>query len=358
MQTLKFSKPEQNHFFSTLSKRVNAYFKENDIAKTGNANSYIKAIVMFSLYIVPYILMLTGFFSGWGVLGAYVLIGLGKAGIGLCVMHDANHGSFSKYKVINNIMSYSMNMIGGSSFTWKVQHNILHHSFTNVYHLDEDIDDKPFLRLSPFGKKKAYHKFQHIYALFLYSFATVSWLGFKDFKQLLKYNKEGITRENGFNPTNVAVIMTSTKFLYFLTLVVIPMIFVAKWYIILCGFLLTHLVAGFLITIIFQLAHVVEGLDHFTTDDGFSSEDSWAIHQIKTTANFGTKSKILTWLSGGLNHQVEHHLFPKISHVHYGKISEFVRETAKEFNLPYHESKKMSTALFSHLKMLKVIGTA
>ncbi|HMP30834.1 MAG TPA: fatty acid desaturase, partial [Saprospiraceae bacterium] len=223
---------------------------------------------------------------------------------------------------------------------------------------DEDIDDKPFLRLSPFGKKKAYHKFQHLYALFIYSLATLSWIGAKDFRQLNLYNKTGVTKENGFNPTQVTIETYFTKIMYFTFLLILPMIFVAKWYIILLGFLTMHMVAGFIITVIFQLAHVVEGTQHHHIEEGPVMENTWAKHQIQTTANFSTKNKLLTWLIGGLSHQIEHHLFPNISHVHYPQISKIIKSTVTEFGLPYHEYSQMSTALASHLRMLRQIGNA
>lgn len=358
MQTVKFSRVDKQQFFQTLRKRVNDYFVENNIRKTGNLGLYVKTVIMFTLFYTPLVLMAFGAITGWSAILAYAVIGLGKAGIGLCVMHDANHGSYSKYKIVNSIMSYSMNALGGSSFTWKMQHNLLHHSFTNIYHLDEDIDDKPFLRLSPHGKKRSYHKYQHIYALFIYSLATVSWLGVKDFRQLFHYNREGITAEQGYKPWTVGTIMTSTKALYFTMFIILPSIFVAKWYIILLGFLTMHLVAGFIITVIFQLAHVVEGPTHLTTDEGFELENTWAIHQINTTANFATKNRLLTWACGGLNHQIEHHLFPQISHIHYPEISKIVKKTVKEFDLPYYDFKSMGSALVSHLKTLKQIGVA
>ena len=85
-------------------------------------------------------------------------------------------------------------------------------------------------------------------------------------------------------------------------------------------------------------------------------KNTWAIHQLKTTVNFGAKSKIINWYTGGLNHQVEHHIFPHISHIHYGKISKIVRDTAKEFNLPYKEYKTTRKAIAAHFKFLKEMG--
>ena len=194
---VKFSKDNANNFFRTLNKRVNDYFKSNGIKKTGDYRLYIKTAVMLAIFILPYLSTLIFSLPIWALFIMYAVMGMGVAGIGLCIMHDSLHGSFSKKPALNKLFSLSMNLIGGSAFTWKVQHNFLHHTFTNVKHLDEDIDDKPFIRLSPTGKLKKYHRFQHVYAFFLYSLATVSWLLFKDFKQLVQYNKSGITEEHG-----------------------------------------------------------------------------------------------------------------------------------------------------------------
>ncbi len=358
MQTVKFSKVDPTEFFKITRHRVNQYFKKNNIAKTGNYKIYIKSFVMLSAYLVPYILMLSGVISGWWTLLAYVVMGLGTAGVGLCIMHDANHGTFSKHKIVNRLMGYTLNMIGGSSFTWKVQHNILHHSFTNIYELDEDIDDKVLLRLSPHGKKRWYHRFQHIYAWALYGLATVSWILIKDFKQLVHYNRKGITKDTGFNPVAETIALILTKILYIALIIVVPAIVAAKWYIILLGFLILHVVAGFFITVIFQLAHVVEGADHHHFQKEHELDNTWALHQLSTTANFSNKNRVLTWLIGGLNYQIEHHLFPNISHIHYPEISKIVKKTAQECGLKYNEFVSIFGAMRSHARMLKQIGVA
>lgn len=355
--TVTFSRKDAQQFFQTTRQRVNQYFEDNNLEKTGGLKMYIKTLVMFTIYFGPLILMVTMPTTAPFAILLYAIMGLGKAGIGLAVMHDANHGSYSKYKWVNKILSYSMNIIGGSSFTWHIQHNVLHHTYTNIYQLDEDIDDKPFLRLSPHGKYKAYHRFQHKYALFLYALATFSWILFKDFRQLLNYNRTGVTRENGFNPTVEIVAMIATKLLYVGYAIVLPLMMGVAWWAVALGFLVMHLVAGFLITIVFQLAHVVEGPDHYTPDpEGGKMDNTWAIHQLKTTANFATKNKLITWLVGGLNHQVEHHLFPTISHIHYSSISKIIKQTAQECNLPYYEYDKVRGAIASHLRVLKDFG--
>lgn len=355
--SIRFSRKDSAQFFKTLRQRVNSYFVDNEIEKTGNFKMYFKTSVIFGAYFGAYALLLTtGVASNWLALLAYTILGLATSGIGLCIMHDSNHGAYSKTPWINKLFSYSMDLIGASNFTWKIQHNILHHSYTNVYHLDEDIDDKPFLRLSPHGQLKGYHRFQHIYAFILYCFATLSWVISKDFKQLYRYNKSGMTLKNGFNPTKEAVKMILSKTFYYFYIFALPILLGVQWWIVLLGFILMHAIAGFVITVVFQLAHVVEGPEHFEAEENGSSENTWAIHQIKTTANFSTKNKFITWCVGGLNFQIEHHLFPHICHVHYPEISKIVKQTVEEFDLPYYEYQKLGVAVTSHIKMLKSFG--
>ncbi len=353
---VKFSRKDPELFFQTLRERVNQYFEQNNIRKTGNGLMYRKTMIMFAMYFVPFGLILSQVIPDWTAILLYLLMGVGVSGIGLSVMHDANHGSYSTYPWVNRLMSKSMDIIGGSSFTWKVQHNFLHHTYTNIYELDEDIDDKPFLRLSPHGKLKKYHRFQHIYAMLLYCLATISWLLMKDFKQMLHYHREGLTQKCGFKPTRETIRMIITKSLYVSYIIVLPIVLGVSWWVVLIGFVLMHMVAGLLITVIFQLAHVVEGPEHFAPKRMGTMENTWAIHQLKTTANFCRNNRLITWYVGGLNFQIEHHLFPHICHVHYKKISEIVKKTAQECNLNYVEHPTFTKAVASHLRVLKMLG--
>jgi len=353
---VKFSRKDPEKFFKTIRKRVNSYFEENGIKKTGNAELYFKTFFMFSLYTIPFIVILSQTLPAWGMILCYMAMGLGLSGIGLCIMHDANHGSFSKVGWVNKLFSYSMNFIGSSSFTWNIQHNIMHHSFTNIYHMDEDITDKPFLRLAPEDELKPYHRFQHFYALGLYCLATISWLFSKDFRQLAFYNKTGATEKYGFSPTKEIFVMAITKILYFSTMIVLPIALGVSAWVAIGGFVLMHFIAGFIITTIFQLAHVVEGPEHFAYPEDSKVEHIWAAHQLRTTANFATGNPFITWFVGGLNHQVEHHLFPNICHVHYRDIAVIVKSTAAEFDVPYNQHKTFVGALKSHFRVLNSLG--
>ncbi len=355
-KSLRFSKKDPQFFFQTMRRRVNQYFEENNLEKTGNIRMYFKTLMMFALYFTPYFYILFMNPSSWMVVLIYTFMGLGLSGIGLSIMHDANHGSYSKNKTMNSLLGYSLNIIGGSSFTWKVQHNILHHTYTNIYEMDEDIHDKPFLRLSPYGKYKWYHQFQHYYAILLYSLATVSWILSKDFRQLKEYNQTGMTERSGHQPRKEWLTMLVSKAIYLFYIIGIPILMGATWWAVLLGFLFMHMVAGVLITVIFQLAHVVEGPTHHEPHPTGTMENTWAIHQLQTTANFAHYNPIISWFVGGLNYQIEHHLFPHVCHIHYRNISKIVKETALEFDLPYYENKWFMDAVFSHLRVLREFG--
>lgn len=358
MQTnLKFSKRDPQQFFKTLHSRVNQYFKDNDIAKTANAKMVIKTIAMLSMFIIPYVLLLADLpLPDWTGLVWYVLFGISFAGIGFSVMHDANHGAYSSRKWVNDLLSQTMNFIGGNAFTWKVQHNILHHTYTNIYELDEDIEDKPFLRLSPHGTYKWYHRFQHYYAFFLYSLSTLSWISYKDFRQYAEYKEMGMFEKLNVKPGKEFVILLATKIFYYFYLIVIPLLMGVSGWVVAVGFILMHMVSGLLITVVFQLAHVVQGPSHFKPEPTGTMENTWAVHQLNSTANFAPNNPLITWFVGGLNFQIEHHLFPHICHIHYNKIASIVKQTANEFDIPYYEYPKFWQAVGSHLQTLKQFG--
>lgn len=349
----------QRQFYTELKKRVDGYFKENQLSKTGNLSMYIKTVFMFAAYFVPYFLIVLNVFESKAVwLLLTVLMGFSMAGIGLCVMHDANHGSYSKNTKLNKILGYiSISLLGGFSLNWRIQHNVIHHTYTNVHEHDEDIAPPGFMRFEPHSDKKWIHKLQFLYAWFFYGMMTLMWSTTKDFKQLSRYNKKGLLK--GANTTygvELALLITC-KVVYY-AYMLLPYILIAEmtflqW---LLGFVVIHYVAGLILAMIFQPAHVVSETEFPLPNDEGSFENHWAEHQMRTTMNFATGDPIFSWMVGGLNYQVEHHLFPTISHVHYPKISKIVEETAKEFNIPYLSRKTFLGALWSHEVMLWKLG--
>ncbi|TDI67268.1 MAG: acyl-CoA desaturase [Bacteroidetes bacterium] len=354
---LKFSKVDSAKFFRTLNQRVNNYFKDNNISRNGNWKLHLKTVIMFSLFLCPYFLFLTLDFPWWALLLLTIVMGVGMAGVGMNVMHDANHGAYSSKKWINKVMGGSMYILAGNVYNWQVQHNVLHHTYTNIHGHDEDLEAGRILRFSKHSKWHRFHKFQHIYSIFFYGLLTINWVVTSDFMQTKRYLAQKLSYGKLPTPMKQWSVLIITKLIYIGIWILIPMLFFEiAWWKILIGFFIMHYVAGIILSMVFQLAHVVEDADMVLPDPSGTMENTWAIHQLFTTVNFSTKNKITNWFTGGLNHQVEHHMFPNISHIHYTKISAIVRKTTKEFNLPYKEYKTTRKALIAHFKHLKQMG--
>lgn len=348
---IKFQNAANDPFYNDLRRRVDEYFATNNISKNANAAMVLKTIILLSAYFAPYAMMLTMDISGWAMLGLCFVMGVALAGVGMSVMHDSCHGSYSSNRHVNNVMSYTMNLIGGNAFNWKIQHNVKHHTYTNIYGADEDVNNGDVVRLSPYSDYKSYHKYQHIYSWVLYLLGTFSWVTIKDFRQLQQYKRERMaTFSYGQEMTKLII----TKLLYWGYTLAIPMLVmnVPFWYVII-GFITVHFVAGFILTVVFQLAHIVENLEHDIVQDPTKIEHSWAVHQILTTANFSRKNPFLNWYLGGLNFQIEHHLFPHICHIHYTKISKIVEKAVADYNMEYQEFPNIFKAIASHYRTLK-----
>ena len=356
IRSIKFSQDHNVEFYKELKKRVNTYFKSNQISKFGNTNMVVKTIFMVSLYVVPYILILTIAEQPLFALLLWAIAGFGMAGIGLSVMHDANHGSYSKYGFINKSLGYLANMVGGSDLNWRIQHNVLHHTYTNVDGMDEDIDVNGLMRFSPNQKRLKAHRYQHVYAWFLYGLLTINWFFRKDYQQINRYKKMGLLATQNISYGKALFIIVFTKLLYAFLMIALP-IWVAPsaWYVSLIGFFLMQFIAGFLLSIIFQSAHVVPSSNFPTPNESGDINADWAVNQLYNTANFAPKARILSWYVGGLNFQVEHHLFPNICHVHYLEILPIFREVAQKYGLNYMEM-PYRKSLASHFRFLKGMG--
>ena len=342
--TLKFT--NSNPLFSkTLKARTNDYFSTLDKTKTGNFRLFLKAtILLLSFATLYYILIFVQ--PHWAIsLVLCVIYGVNLAAIGFNIMHDAGHQSFSTNSKLNSVLSYSLNLLGGTIYFWKLKHNIAHHTYTNIEGEDHDIEIK-FMRIHPDQELKKYHRFQPYYFILLYSVSYLAWIFYQDYQKYFLGRMTPESKKFPF-PLKEKVIFWLSKLFHFSVFVVVP-VFVLGWLPTLIGWIVTSVVCGLCLAIVFQLAHVVHETTFKTIDDN-KVEEEWMIHQLQSTANFATHNKMMTWLLGGLNFQVEHHLFPKISHVHYPAINKIVRDTCNEFGIAYLEFKSVSKAFSSHV---------
>lgn len=357
MEYPRFSRTVNTEFSKTLRSRVNAHFKTHNTTRNANSHMVIKTVVMLSLFFIPLIALGSGLITTTGmVFAAYIVCGLGMSGIGMGVMHDAIHGSYSKNKKTNTLLGYTFNLIGANADVWKIQHNVLHHTYTNIEHADDDINAPFFLRFSPHAKHYWAHKFQHIYIWFFYGISTISWITTKDFIRLNRYHKMGfLAKKNEYK--KVLVSMIGWKLLYYTYALFIPMLVIPlSWWIILLGFLSMHFVTGLLVSTVFQIAHIMPSTEFPKPNEEGSMNKDWYGHQLATTSNFSPNSRLVYWFIGGLNYQVEHHILPDVCHIHYKGLTDIVSATAKEFGMPYHVKKSMGHAVWDHIKMLRWLG--
>lgn len=360
-QIVKFAPKGKDSFYDTVKMRVNEYFDNNNISPYSNRHMYIKTAAMLSMYFVPYLLIVTGLGSFNIVVfyALWLLMGIGIVGIGTSIMHDSNHGAYTENKAVNNFLGSLLNILGGYSRNWKIQHNILHHTYTNIHGLDEDIEAGAFLRMTPEKQLKAYYRYQHIYAWPLYCIMNLYWITAKDYIMLFRYQKNGLLVKQKLSLGSALLELSLLKVLYVAYIIVLPVMFSGMaWYHVIGGLVLTHIVAGFALACIFQPAHVVETSDYSAPDDDRKMENNWAVHQVMNTADFAPNNKLVCWFIGGLNFQIEHHLFPQICHVHYPKIAKIVEEVATEYDIPYQVMPTFRSALVAHGKMLKKLGRA
>lgn len=357
MKTIKFTKTAGADFSSTLSQRVNEYFAQNNLSKYGNGKMIIKTIVMLMFFAIPLVIINTGIITTPGLLFIlYAVSGLGMAGIGMGIMHDAIHGSYARNRTVNKWLGYTMNLIGANAAVWKIQHNVLHHTYTNIHEADDDINAPLILRFSPHAKRYWIHRFQFLYVWVFYGLSTVSWVTTKDFIRINRYRKLGFFSKKGEFRRELFK-MLGWKLLYYGFALVLPLIVVplAPWIIILAFFSM-HFITGLCISLVFQTAHIMQETSFPEPGEDDHIRNDWSVHQLATTTNFAPRSRIFSWLIGGLNYQVEHHLMPHVCHVHYRKLAPIVKKTAQEFGVPYLSKPTFIHALWDHTKMLYQLG--
>ena len=354
-QKVRFADKSRSAFFTTVKKRVDDYFIQNNISKHANAEMIFKTVLFLGGFILCYLLLLLSNFSTSIMLLLTIIIGVLGALIGFNICYDAIHSSYSSNLYVNKALSMVFHIIGANPYVWSISHNIVHHTYTNIVGHDEDIEVAPgLIRLSPEDKLTPIQRYQHFYAFLLYGLASVSWVFRKDFK---KFFQEKIGNHKNRHPKVEYFNLFFYKGIYYFLFIGLPLwimpIGFSSW---LVGFLTMHISQGLVLGLVFQLAHVVEGTAFPLPDEEGNIEEAWAVHQLRTTANFARSSCIANFLCGGLNMQIEHHLFPKICHVHYRAISDIVQQTAQEFNLPYIENETFLSALQSHYRMLRKLG--
>jgi len=349
---MRFSSVGGN-FFKELKEQVDAYFERTGKSTKGGWALYLQTTAMFLWLAGSYTLLMAVDLNPWLAVLLAISLGLAIAGVGFNVMHDANHGSYSKHRLVNSAMRFSLDLIGGSSYLWRHKHNVLHHTYTNIEGLDTDGDAGALLRLAPFQKWHWFHRYQHVYVWPLYALFALKWWFADDFRELITGRIGG----QPFPRPKAVGVMTTLfgKVLFFSWAFVLPLLLHPTWWLIPL-WLIASATTGLMLAVVFQLAHCAAEAKHFDASTTPEMPLEWAVHQVTTTVDFAHKNRLLSWYVGGLNFQVEHHLFAKICHTRYPAISKIVAEVCRSYDVPYFAQPTALKAFLSNVRYLYQLG--
>jgi linoleoyl-CoA desaturase len=347
--------PERS-FQHEVQSRVEARLAALDRSRYGGWRIYLKTALLLLWSGASYLALVTWARSGWQAVPLAVSLGLALAAIGFNIGHDGNHGSFSTSRFVNRAMGWMLDLLGGSSYIWRWKHNVFHHSYTNIEGLDDDIDLGALCRMSRHQPHLPYHRFQHLYMWILYGFIIPKWQLYDDFAAVAAGRIGGnpFPRPRG----RELALFVGGKLAFLALAFAIPLLSHPLWQVAL-AYAGVGLVQGLSLSIVFQLAHSNEETCAFSAQEPEDiARREWAVHQVETTANFARRSRLLTWYVGGLNHQIEHHLFPRISHVHLPAIADVVEQLCREHGVRYRTYTSFWRAVASHHSWLRSMGRA
>ncbi len=341
-------------FANELRSRVRAYFRENNISTFATTSVKFKALIGFVLWITVYTLLLTNAFSENLILLllGFLAIGFINIFLALNVMHDSCHNAFTGNPKTDRILGYTMNFIGGNRYLFTMMHNA-HHQFVNIHGIDVTLETHGLFRFTPHEPWKPKHRWQHVYTPIIYSLAMIHWILIKDFKWYFGELHIG-NRKNIEHPRSEMWILLISKAFYLSTTLVIPLLVIhSPWWWIVLAWIHLHILPSLVFSLLFQITHVYEGTDYPMPNDKGCIENNYFIHVLETTADFSRKNRLITWITGGLNIHVVHHLFPTMNHGHYIPVAQIVKDTADEYGIHYKENKNFFTALVLHMRILK-----
>ncbi len=353
-QRVRFA--DRGAFAVDLKASADAYFDDSGLRRRDLPAMYLKTAIILAWFVGSWALLVFAAATWWQALLCAVSLGLSIAGVGMSVQHDANHGAYSRHAWINRALGATLDVMGVSSFIWRLKHNTFHHTYTNIQGVDFDMDFGILARLSPEQRRRPWQKFQHFYLWFFYGFLLPKWVFYDDFivMRTRLIGVHGIAR-----PGRATVAEFFAWKVFFLGwAVAIPALYHPLWQVLIFHFIAAWTLGATLGTV-FQLAHCVSEAEFpppAASDMKMSAD--WAEHQVETTVDFAPNSKIATWFCGGLNFQVEHHLFPKVCHLHYPALARIVAETAQKHGIYYRRHLTMSGALASHFRHLRRLSVA
>lgn len=341
-------------FLKELRRRVDARIRERGIRERDVPRMYLKTAVVLCAFAASYLALVFLARTWWQAVPLALLLGFAVAEIGFNIQHDGGHRAYSERAWVNKLMAMTLDLVGGSSYVWRWKHAVFHHMYVNVAGHDTDIELGIFGRLSPEQPRRAIYCWQQWYLWPLYGVMTMKWHFYDDYRDVIlgRMGANRFPRPRGWE----LALFVGGKLTFLLLAFGIPLLFHPFWSVALF-YAITVAVTGVVLAVVFQLAHAVEEARfNQPLPDSTRMAASWAVHQVGTTVDFARDDRLVSWLVGGLNFQVEHHLFPCLSHVNYPAIAGVVEETCREFGVPYAANPTLSAAMASHFRWLKRMG--
>jgi linoleoyl-CoA desaturase len=346
--------PRDDGFHAALKRRVGAYFENTGRPRWGGAAMHVKTGAIVGWFVASYAgLLALGGTSAWVAVGLTGSVALASAGIGFSVMHDANHGSYARSARVNRAWGLALDFVGASSYVWRFKHNVQHHTYTNVDAMDVDVDAEPFLRLTRSQRRRGFHRYQHLYAWPLYGVLALKWWFVDDARDVVRgrLGQHPFPRPRG---RELAAFVGGKA--VFLTWALIVPFLVFRSGMVLALFVFGAFVLGVVLSTVFQLAHAVPGAESYARPHSQRMPRGWAEHQVRATVDFAASNRLLGWYVGGLNFQVEHHLFPDVCHEHYPALAGIVEATCLAHGVPYRSQPTLRGAIAAHYRFLRALG--
>jgi linoleoyl-CoA desaturase len=339
-------------FPKVLRRRLDRFFADQNISPKADGMMWLKIAMGLAVLLCAWIALYAFRPGSWKFVALYLLGGLAQTFLLLNIAHDSNHNAISSRPFVNKTLNYVFDLCGISSYMWRILHHRGHHSCINVHGEDDALTGRGFFRFTPYESRTPLHRFQHIYALFLYAVYSLDYVFFKDFRCFFLPTYEYLKRTK--HPLREYVILFASKAFYVTYMLVLPVMVLGKSPLLVAGaFLLVHLIVGLTVTLVFQTTHTID-TSYFPSDRG--EFENGVYHIFATTADYATENPLVGWLAGGLNHHIVHHLCPFVCHTHYAPLTRIVKETAEEFGIPYRQHPTMTRAIRHHLILLKQLG--
>jgi len=358
--------PPMSQFYITLKKKIEDYFIERNISPKYAPEMLLRSVLLVIAFFFFHYLSLTTTSFPVAIIFASI-VGFVAALISFMPVHEGSHASTTKSPLIWRLMGAVHDFVNGASFyNWCHQHFLGHHPFTNLTNesksetdaLDPDVvtNEPDVRRIKPYQKWHDHYRWQVIYAPMLYGLLGIKFR-ISDFIILFITKKNGYIRVNPMNSWHLTMFFVG-KLFFLIYRFIVPAYYIGI--IRTLGlFVVSDLITSYTLAFVFQVNHVIPQAKWPQVDTKTNTVNmDWAEMQIVTTLDYAHGSWITTFLTGALNYQVIHHLFPYISQIHYPGIAPIVREHCKQHKIQFNYLPTFTQAFLAHIKHLSQMGHA